>query len=440
MRLIQYYLTKNPCYQQGKYLNPTCIEVHSIGTPQPSAKKVADNWNRSSAGAMVHAVLEPNGDVYEIMQYNKRPWADAGYGNKHAIAFEMTEPNTIKYTGGANYVDNNPTATKEHVLGTYQTAVEYTAYLCQKFGLNPLAKTPDGVPVVFSHKEGALMGISSNHADPNHLWNKYGLNMNQFRQDVKTKMDGGTINPPSGGGDGSGEDLGEIVTTFPATPFTVQVKINDLCIREKPTTNSNTEKCTGIGSFTIVEVQNGWGRLLSGAGWIYIASKNYCTIGSTISDGSSTPTPTPSTAPNIYYGVKTAHHGTMPDVKNREDYAGYANDAIVGVKIGVDSGSVQYRVHAGGKWFGKVTGNDWNDYYNGWAGNGKDSIDAIQIYYKTDTSKTGGKYYKATYQVKPYNSSNYYPNIQDTNWESGDGNGTAGVFGIPFTELKISLE
>lgn len=194
MRIIKNYLTNNPCYQQGKPMNPTCIQVHSIGTPQPLAKKIMDNWNRSSAGAMVHAVLEPGGDVYEIMEYNKRPWADRGYGNQHAIAFEMTEPDTIRYTGGANWEEKGDGSnTKAHVLGTYKVAVEYVAYLCQKFGFDPLGKTADGVPVVFSHKEGALRGISSNHADPNHLWDAYGLTMDQFRKDVRTMMDGGNI-------------------------------------------------------------------------------------------------------------------------------------------------------------------------------------------------------------------------------------------------------
>ena len=147
------------------------------------------------------------------------------------------------------------------------------------------------------------------------------------------------------------------------------------------------------------------------------------------------------TAPDIYYAVWTKNHGKLPEVKNRTDFAGIANDAIVGVKMRVSSGSIQYRVHVVGKgWYGKVTGCDWNDYNNGYAGDGKNSIDAIQIYYTTDTSKTGGKYYEAVYQVKPHNKNSYYPNIHDTNWESGDGNKTAGAFGVPFTQLLCSLQ
>ena len=145
--------------------------------------------------------------------------------------------------------------------------------------------------------------------------------------------------------------------------------------------------------------------------------------------------------PSVIYAVKTLHHGILPDVKNREDFAGYLNDAIVGVKIGVTSGSIVYRVHLVDKgWLPKATGCNWNDHNNGYAGDGKTSIDAIQIYYNTDINTTGGKYYSALYQVKPFNKDSYYQNVKDTNWENKDDSHTAGCFGVPFTELKISLE
>lgn len=194
MKRIQNYLTQNPCYQQGKPLIPSCIQIHSIGIPQPRAERIMENWNRPEANAMVHAILEANGTVYEIMEYNKCPWADKGYANRHAIAFEMTEPDTIRYTEGAVWEEREDGShTQAHVLGTYRTAVEYTAYLCKKFNLDPLGRTKDNVPIVFSHNEGSLLGISSNHADPAHLWKVYGLNMEQFRKDVKNLLENGKV-------------------------------------------------------------------------------------------------------------------------------------------------------------------------------------------------------------------------------------------------------
>ena len=58
-------------------------------------------------------------------------------------------------------------------------------------------------------------------------------------------------------------------------PFKVRVEITDLNIRTGAGTNyAKTGKCTGMGVFTIVEVQDGkgaktgWGKLKSGQGWI----------------------------------------------------------------------------------------------------------------------------------------------------------------------------
>lgn len=74
-------------------------------------------------------------------------------------------------------------------------------------------------------------------------------------------------------------DVSEVVIP---TPFMVRVTIPNLNIRKGPGTNfDRTGKFTGVGTFTILEVQsgegaeNGWGRLKSGAGWI---SLDYVTI------------------------------------------------------------------------------------------------------------------------------------------------------------------
>ena len=82
---------------------------------------------------------------------------------------------------------------------------------------------------------------------------------------------------------------GTVAPVTPATPaapqvtdvpFLVKVSIRDLNIRKGPGTNySRTGSYTGIGIFTIVDVQSGqgsnsgWGKLKSGAGWI---SLDYC--------------------------------------------------------------------------------------------------------------------------------------------------------------------
>ena len=60
--------------------------------------------------------------------------------------------------------------------------------------------------------------------------------------------------------------------TSSGTPFLVKVGIPDLNIRTGPGISySRTGSFTGIGTFTILEEKDGWGRLKSGAGWICLA-------------------------------------------------------------------------------------------------------------------------------------------------------------------------
>ena len=64
-------------------------------------------------------------------------------------------------------------------------------------------------------------------------------------------------------------EKGDIPATQGSLPYLVKVSIPDLNIRSGPGVSfSRTGQFTGKGVFTIVEEQNGWGRLKSGAGWI----------------------------------------------------------------------------------------------------------------------------------------------------------------------------
>lgn len=135
---------------------------------------------------------------------------------------------------------------------------------------------------------------------------------------------------------------------------------------------------------------------------------------------------------NVYYRVKTEKHGWLPGVKNLTDYAGWENSPITGLAIRVDKGSIKYRVHLKGKgWLSYVTGYDINDIINGFAGNGKDIIDAVEVYYYTPDDIR--PYKKAKYRV------NDYP-YQYDNEKSSNMDGYAGVYGVPVTKFQIVIE
>ena len=188
MNLIQNYLTQSGCYKAGKHITVKGLMIHSVGCPQPKADVFMKNWNRADANACVHAIVEPDGDVYQLLPWDFRGWHCGGGANNTHIGVEMTEPATIKYAGGASWTETgNGENTKNHVLATYRYAVELFVYLCQQFGLDPMA---DGV--IISHSEGCKRGIASNHGDVEHLWSKFGLSMGQFRKDIKAAMEGST--------------------------------------------------------------------------------------------------------------------------------------------------------------------------------------------------------------------------------------------------------
>lgn len=182
MKIVEHYLTKNRCFNDGRALSPRGLMLHSVGCPQPSAGVFLRNWDNETTAACVHAFIDANdGTVYQTLPWNKRGWHAGGAANNTHIGVEMCEPPTIKYTSGANYVDTNPTATREYVLRTYMVAVELFADLCKRYHLDPHRD-------IISHAEGRAKGIASNHADPAHLWDAFGLTMDGFRDDVAATM------------------------------------------------------------------------------------------------------------------------------------------------------------------------------------------------------------------------------------------------------------
>ena len=231
MKLIKNFSTKNKCYIIYQKHTPVGLFLHSVGCPQPSSAVFIKNWNTYQPGCnnskfnyqgsktncancaiekkncrsvCVHGFID-DVSATQTLPFDCVGWHSGGGKNGNAnfmgyIGFEMCEPNTIKYTGGATFVDNDPAATLEFVKNTYANAVDIYAQICIELGFNPIGKTKDGYPVILSHAEGHKLGIASNHGDPEHLW-KYTIKktMDDFRNDVLAKMNeyGGKIDEPN---------------------------------------------------------------------------------------------------------------------------------------------------------------------------------------------------------------------------------------------------
>lgn len=142
----------------------------------------------------------------------------------------------------------------------------------------------------------------------------------------------------------------------------------------------------------------------------------------------STPS-TPATAGLVFtYQVKV-NGKVLPAVTNLNDYAGIRGSAITDIAIKVNKGSLKYRVHVKGSgWLPYVTGYNWKDHINGYAGIGR-AVDAVQIV----LSGVSGQV--AQYRVSPINK-NYYAwqyNTQKTNGQDG----YAGAIGVAIDRFQV---
>lgn len=277
MKVIESFLTKNPCYKTNRKISVQGIALYTVGCPQPSAKVFVNNWNNEKyARACVHAFIDGNdGLVYQTLPWNHRGWHGDANSNNTRIGIMLCEPHQIKYrtTDTFDVVGN----LNDAVLATertYQSAVELCGQLCVKYNLEPMT---------------AIWAPDSGHSDPEHLWKGLGLEhtMAAFRLDVveETKRIRGLVDE----GNVSEEPASvvempmvvahtkdTVAEKAPNAPFMrVRVVYDNLRIRSGPGTNfATTGSYTGKGDFDIIEVQNGngsktgWGKLANGVGWI----------------------------------------------------------------------------------------------------------------------------------------------------------------------------
>lgn len=116
----------------------------------------------------------------------------------------------------------------------------------------------------------------------------------------------------------------DTVNEFPTTPFLVKVIVDDLNYRSEPCMGDNVKGQTGVGTFTIVEVRDGWGRLKSGAGWIWLKNPDYCTVCGQVSNE----VPTKKSIDEMAREVIKGEWGNGTERKERLTAAGYDYAAI----------------------------------------------------------------------------------------------------------------
>lgn len=129
----------------------------------------------------------------------------------------------------------------------------------------------------------------------------------------------------------------------------------------------------------------------------------------------------------------------LPEVTDLTDYAGIDGVAIDGFALKVSRGHAVYKAHVIGRgWYDWVDSDDYNpnDIDYGMAGDCRNPIDAIAIYYFTDQ---GEALKSAAYRVDTVSRKSYYAWQLDTDTTNGQ-DGYAGSMGQPIDRVQVIIK
>ena len=234
------------------------ITIHCV-VGQVTVERLGEIFAPSSRQASSNYGIGLDGKIGMYVEEKDRSWCSSNAANDNrAITIECASDTT------------DPYAINDKV---YAALIDLCTDICKRNGIKKLVWSTDKNTRV-NHLNGCNMTVHRDYAAKScpgdYIYNRLG----QIASEVNARLSGntGTTAPPASN------------ASFPQTPFTVQVTVPDLNIRKGAGTNyAATGKFTGKGTFTITEVKNGWGKLKSGAGWIYLENADWVKINGTTS-------------------------------------------------------------------------------------------------------------------------------------------------------------
>lgn len=254
-------------------ITPHCV----VG--QLSAESIGGCFTSSSRQASCNYGIGKDGRVVLVVDEANRSWCSSSSANdQRAVTIECASDST------APYAFNNV---------VYSKLVDLCTDICRRNGKKKLLWFADKNTALNYNPKADEMVLTvhrwfANKSCPGDwMYNR----IEDLANKVNAKLGSGAVVTPTPVTPSTSTNK-----IFPATPFTVNVIINDLNIRKTPN-GELTGKYTGKGTFTITQIQNGWGKLKSNAGWIYLENPSYVTIGKTVAGSSpSAPTTKPTTS------------------------------------------------------------------------------------------------------------------------------------------------
>lgn len=195
-------MTQSTCYKGTRTFTPQGVLWHSTGANNPNLMRYVqpddrasnrknmldilgtnpykNDWNHIQRTAGVNAWIGKlkNGSIttVQVMPWSYRPWGCGsgikGSCNNTHIQFEICEDGLED---------------EKYFKAIYQEACELTAYLCKIYGFDPkgmINMNDINIPVILDHVGASNLSLSSNHADIQHWFTRFGKTMDNVREDV----------------------------------------------------------------------------------------------------------------------------------------------------------------------------------------------------------------------------------------------------------------
>lgn len=237
------------------------ITIHCY-VGQASVESAGEWFSRSSTQASCNYMIGSDGRIGLIVDERDRSWCSSNAANDHrAVTIECASDSTHPYAINSK---------------VYVSLINLVEDICRRNGIPELRWKGDKTLIGQIDKQNMTVHRwFKNKACPgNYIYSRLG----QIAAEVNARLGSGSSTTPSKPSTGSSTNK-----NFPKTPFDVRVIVDDLNIRPQPNMDSNPTGVTKKGTFTIVEMSGNWGKLKSGAGWIYLANASYCSILGTVS-------------------------------------------------------------------------------------------------------------------------------------------------------------
>lgn len=215
LNLIQCYQTQGAWYNQTSEGVPVGVCWHDTGAGNPQLRRYVqpstddpqydyfiqligknqygNHWNRMAAdGAGLNAWIGQLSDgtmaTIQAGPWTKMPWGVGGgkYGSLNGKKGIDGDKFWIQFEICDDYAHGQP-CRKEYFDEAYQQAVEFTAYICQLYNIDPFGNVEycgKQIPTICCHQDSYQLGFGGNHGDV-YLWfNRFGKTMDDVRRDV----------------------------------------------------------------------------------------------------------------------------------------------------------------------------------------------------------------------------------------------------------------